>query len=231
MKPLTLTGKAKAVETGPDNPNHHVLRLVDPAAFARGEAGPRDAILVTARDAPGAAAVAKFAVFVGDRLDGWKPAASISLGDEFGYLAPGDIIGAHLDTGRVRTLYRRSSRHNSFLTTERCNHYCLMCSPPPKEVNDGWLLDEIAEALPLIDPATPYIGFTGGEPLLEWRRIIELLALARETLPRTAIHLLTNGRGFADPQIADAWAAVAHPDLCSGIPIYAAIDRVHDYVV
>jgi His-Xaa-Ser system radical SAM maturase HxsC len=227
MKPLTLTGKAKAVVAGPDTANHQVLRLVDPACPNR---GPKDAILVNSE--PTAAASSEgLAVFVGSRPNGWEVASSITLGDEFSYLAAGDVIAAHLDSGRVRTLYRRSSRHNSFLTTERCNHYCLMCSQPPKDVNDSWLLDEIAEALPLVDLATPYIGFTGGEPLLEWRRITELLALARDTLPTTAIHLLTNGRGFADPEIADAWAAVGHPDLCAGIPIYAAVDSIHDYVV
>jgi His-Xaa-Ser system radical SAM maturase HxsC len=66
---------------------------------------------------------------------------------------------------------------------------------------------------------------------LEWRRIVALLAQARDVLPQTAVHVLTNGRGFATPEIADAWAAVAHPDLCAGIPIYAAVDTVHDYVV
>ena len=205
------------------------MRLVDPATLEAG-IGPKDAVLVRTSHVRRAAEV-PFAVFVGGKPEGWTPASSITLGEEFAYLAPGDIIAAHLDTGRVRTLYRHASRHNSFLTTERCNHYCLMCSQPPKDVNDAWLLDEIAEALALVDPATPYIGFTGGEPLLEWRRIANLLTLARDTLPNTAIHLLTNGRGFADPKVADAWAAVAHPDLCAGIPIYAAVDSIHDYVV
>jgi His-Xaa-Ser system radical SAM maturase HxsC len=106
-----------------------------------------------------------------------------------------------------------------------------MCSQPPKNVDDAWLLDEIGQALPLVDPSTPSIGLTGGEPLLEWQRIVGLLALARDVLPNTALHVLTNGRGFASPQIADAWAAVAHPNLSAGIPIYAAVDSIHDYVV
>ena len=75
---------------------------------------------------------------------------------------------------------------------------------------------------------------TSGSPAAsrpESATVVGSLGLARDTLPNTAIHLLTNGRGFARAEIADAWAAVGHPDLCAGIPIYAAVDTVHDYVV
>ncbi|WP_280523843.1 His-Xaa-Ser system radical SAM maturase HxsC [Mycobacterium paraintracellulare] len=133
--------------------------------------------------------------------------------------------------GRLRVLYRRSSRHNFFLVTERCNNYCLMCSQPPKSVDDGWLMDEIEDTLPLIDPSTPTLTFTGGEPLTEWRRFITVLELTRDLLPDTAVHVLTNGRAFASPDVASAWAAVRHPKLSAGIPIYAAVDHIHDYVV
>jgi len=42
-----------------------------------------------------------------------------------------------------------------------------MCSQPPKDVDDRWLLDEIRSSIPLIDPDTQSLGFTGGEPLLD----------------------------------------------------------------
>ena len=50
-------------------------------------------------------------------------------------------------------------------------------------------------------------------------------------LPSTAAHVLTNGRGFARREVVSAWADVRHPSLTAGIPIYAAVDHVHDYVV
>jgi hypothetical protein len=62
---------------------------------------------------------------------------------QFAYLADGDILGVTASKRRFRTMYRRASAHNSFLVTERCNHYCLMCSQPPREIGDRWLLDEI----------------------------------------------------------------------------------------
>ena len=155
----------------------------------------------------------------------------MKLPTQYGYLADGDILGFQAASCRFRTLYRRSSAHNSFLVTERCNHYCLMCSQPPRDIDDDWILDEIKSALPLMDRQTKSFAFTGGEPLLNWRRFIELLADCRDVLPNTVVHVLTNGRMFANSDVVSAWANVEHPHLMAGIPIYAAVDHVHDYVV
>ncbi|MGH7099523.1 MAG: His-Xaa-Ser system radical SAM maturase HxsC, partial [Stellaceae bacterium] len=174
------------------------------------------------------------AVFLGkeisdDEAEGF--AVAVRLGSQFGYLADGDIIGLDSSSSRLRVLYRRASKHNAFLVTERCNHYCLMCSQPPRKINDAWILDEIFDCMSLIDPETETIGFTGGEPLLEWQRLIALLATARDRLPDTAIHVLTNGRAFASEEVASAWSALQHRHLSAGIPLYSAVDAVHDYVV
>lgn len=155
----------------------------------------------------------------------------ISLSERFAYLQDGDILGYQPGNRRFRTLYRRNSKHNSFLVTERCNHYCLMCSQPPRKVDDDWLLDEIEAAIELVDPKTPSFAFTGGEPLTNWPRFIQVLAASREKLPGTSVHVLTNGRAFSRTEVAKAWAAVGHPSLMAGIPIYSAVDHIHDYVV
>jgi His-Xaa-Ser system radical SAM maturase HxsC len=155
----------------------------------------------------------------------------IRISEKFAYLSDGDILGIHPLSKRFRTLYRRNSKHNSFLVTERCNHNCLMCSQPPKDVDDRWILKEIRQALPLVDKNTCSIGFTGGEPLLDSREFIANLVECRNLLPATAVHVLSNGRAFACSEVTDAWAAVCHPNLTVGIPVYAAVDSVHDYVV
>jgi His-Xaa-Ser system radical SAM maturase HxsC len=223
MKPLVLSGKAREVRWDLSGRTHAVVRLrADPERCS----DPRDALLVAPGTADGPADIA---VVCGDAPS--DAPRLVRLGDEFAYLGDGDILGIHAESRHVRVLYRRNSSHNSFLTTERCNHYCLMCSQPPKNVDDRWLLDEISEAIPLVDPATRSLGFTGGEPLLEWERMVAILAQARDQLPNTSIHLLSNGRAFATPAIADAWAATRHPNLCVGIPIYAAVDHLHDHVV
>lgn len=131
----------------------------------------------------------------------------------------------------MRTLYRRNSLHNSFLLTERCNHYCLMCSQPPKDVNDDWIIDELFEAIPLISPETREIGFTGGEPTLLGERFLRLVREMRDHLPTTGLHILSNGRRFVDAQFASQYAALAHPDAMLGIPIYSASSQTHDYIV
>jgi His-Xaa-Ser system radical SAM maturase HxsC len=155
----------------------------------------------------------------------------ISVPAKFAYFLDGDIIGFHPQSGRFRTLYRRASMHNSFLVTDRCNHYCLMCSQPPKDIDDRWILDELMVALALVAKDTGSLCFTGGEPLLDWREFIQVLARCRDELPNTAAHVLSNGRAFARDEVVAAWAALRHPNLTVGIPIYSAVDHVHDYVV
>jgi hypothetical protein len=172
------------------------------------------------------------AVAVGDNIDirDDGPRELALLASRFDYLSEGDVLGFQSLNGRVRTLYRRASMHNSFLVTERCNHYCLMCSQPPRDIDDRWLLDEIKAALDLVDPETRCFTFTGGEPLLEWRAFINVLERCRDVLPNTSIHVLTNGRGFANSEVAQAWANIRHPKLMAGIPVYSAVDNVHDYL-
>ena len=155
----------------------------------------------------------------------------ISLPSKFDYLGSGDILGFHPRTRKFRTLFRRNSRHNSFLVTERCNNYCLMCSQPPKDVDDRWILDEIKRSLPLVPKTTRTLTFTGGEPLSDWSDFIEILFNCRDLLPNTAIQVLTNGRAFASSKIVDAWRSIEHASLIAAIPVYAAVDYLHDYVV
>jgi hypothetical protein len=65
---------------------------------------------------------------------------------KYDYLGDGDVLGVDHSSGKFRTLFRRNSAHNSFLVTERCNNYCLMCSQPPKDVDDRWILPAIRSA-------------------------------------------------------------------------------------
>jgi His-Xaa-Ser system radical SAM maturase HxsC len=159
------------------------------------------------------------------------PGTVVRLPATMGYLGAGDVLRIAARGDRVRTLYRRNSSHNTFLVTERCDNYCVMCSQPPRDVDDGWIIDEILETIPLIDPGTKELGFTGGEPTLLRDRFLEVLSSCKSNLPSTAIHVLSNGRSFADGSFAQKWANVQHPDLMVGIPVYSDISTEHDYVV
>jgi len=152
------------------------------------------------------------------------------LGEEFRYLDNDDVIALSND-GRLRTLFRAKSDHNSILLTEQCNNYCLMCSQPPKRVDDRWLLQEAIDAIRLIPRNARTIGITGGEPTTFGDGFIGLLRHIKNWLPHTSLHILSNGRAFSDAAFSSKYAAVEHLDKMVGIPVYSADPARHDYVV
>lgn len=151
--------------------------------------------------------------------------------DSLSYLAAGDIVCMQPHAADLWVIYRRSSRSNSMLVTERCNSRCVMCSQPPKDADDFQLTDTWLRAIPLMDPATPELGITGGEPTLLGPRLTELIQSCRQHLPQTALHMLSNGRLFTYLSLCQELAAVEHPDLMIGIPLYSDIASRHDFVV
>ncbi|XXX81441.1 His-Xaa-Ser system radical SAM maturase HxsC [Sorangium sp. So ce134] len=153
------------------------------------------------------------------------------LGSEHHYLRTGDVVRIDPDRGAVSALYRAASRSNTFLVTERCDNFCVMCSQPPKHRDDSWLVDDLEQAIPLISSEAAEIGITGGEPALLGERLVRLLVLLRQCLPRTSVHVLSNGRRFADSSFARCIGDVEHPDLMFGIPLYSDLPEEHDYIV
>lgn len=151
-----------------------------------------------------------------------------------GYLKAGDIVRVSPAAGEVRVLYRHGSPHNVLFFTERCNSRCLMCSQPPREVDDAYHLDDLLAAIPLMDPdpaGTPELCITGGEPLLAGERLFGVVRAVRTHLPATALHLLSNGRLFRHLSLARGLAGCAHPDLMVGVPLYSDLPARHDFVV
>lgn len=161
------------------------------------------------------------------------PPGKIAVGrpKHAGVIAPGDVIRTVEGSQRVSVLYRRGSNANTLFATERCNSHCVMCSQPPREVDDGWLVDEMLAVIPLVDPSEEQLGISGGEPTLLGDDLLMVLLRAKEKLPATGLHVLSNGRRFADKAFARCFAAVRHPYLTWGIPLYSASPEVHDYIV
>ena len=150
---------------------------------------------------------------------------------ELNHLEDGDIISINPKTFFTRVLFRSKSKQNSILLTERCNHYCLMCSQPPKEIDDSWILSETKELIKILPNNLSEIGFTGGEPTLYGDDFIDLMRLTKSYLPNTSIHILTNGRAFKDIDFTRKYAEIQHTDMVLGIPIYSDDPVRHDYVV
>lgn len=161
----------------------------------------------------------------------WTNSDVFQIADDHDYLDEGDIIRVDSVSGSFRCLYRKNSPHNTILLTEQCDHYCLMCSQPPKEIDDSWLLTEAFELISLIPPETERLGFSGGEPTLYGDKFIELLHHTRRSLRNTGIDILSNGRAFKNLQFAKQCASVNHPNMLIGIPIYSDDPVRHDYVV
>jgi His-Xaa-Ser system radical SAM maturase HxsC len=53
----------------------------------------------------------------------------------------------------------------------------------------------------------------------------------RDTMPSTVVHMLTNGRRFAWSDFTSKFAAVGHPNLSLGIPLYSDDAAQHDHIV
>ncbi|MFZ3374108.1 MAG: His-Xaa-Ser system radical SAM maturase HxsC [Chthoniobacterales bacterium] len=159
------------------------------------------------------------------------PPVSYLLEPSLSYLQNEDIVKINPERRTLRTVYRRNARHNSVLVTERCNNYCLMCSQPPRDIDDAYLVDEIIQAIPLMSRDTRSIGITGGEPTLLGNRLADLLRALGSYLPATSINVLSNGRRFKDFEYAKTIADARHPDLMVCIPVYSHISSRHDYVV
>jgi His-Xaa-Ser system radical SAM maturase HxsC len=145
--------------------------------------------------------------------------------------APGDVVRLREGGSIVSVLWRRGARTNSLFATERCNSLCLMCSQPPREVNDSWRVRELLDTVALIDADSPQLGVTGGEPTLLGDGLSAVLRRCGDMLPDTELHVLTNGRTFKDPSAAADWCAAGGARTTWAVPLYADVPHVHDEVV
>lgn len=123
-----------------------------------------------------------------------------------------------------------NSNDNALFITSQCNNRCVMCCQPPLLRNDldGYFQKNMA----LIDSAPRELrslGITGGEPTLLGDRLFELLRHVRTKLPETEIHLLTNGRAFADKEYARKLAECGEKKILLGIPLHADSAGDHEY--
>ncbi len=146
------------------------------------------------------------------------------------HLNDGDVVALNR-TGYVRTLYRVGSPHNAIFATEHCNSYCLMCSQPPRQVDESGRLARHLRLLELIPDVPSELGITGGEPTLLKDDLLTLIRTCKARFASTPLHVLSNGRLFYYGGLARNVAEIAHPDLMIGIPLYSDVDCDHDYVV
>lgn len=145
-------------------------------------------------------------------------------------LGVGDVIEIIPANRKVARRYRRGANNNILFATERCNSFCLMCSQPPRQVEDDWRVAHLCDLLELIDRDTPSLTITGGEPTLLGDGLNRVVSHCAHVLPHTALHILSNGRNFEKPGLAQSYESL-HPAMTWGIPLYGDTYALHDYIV
>lgn len=124
-----------------------------------------------------------------------------------------------------------NSNDNSLFVTSQCNNRCLMCAQPPLQRNDVEYYFQ--NNLSLIKSAPielSDIGITGGEPTLLGDKLFELINYIHQYLPHTLIHILTNGRRFADIHYTESLAISGIENLLIGVPLHSDYSHDHDLI-
>lgn len=131
----------------------------------------------------------------------------------------------------MRKQFDINSNDNTLFVTEQCNNHCIMCCQPPKRKDD---LDRLfKENIRLIRSAPKeldLLGISGGEPTLLNEKLFELIAEIRHNLPNTGIHLLSNGRAFANRAYAHGLKMASDNKVCVGIPFHSDYPGDHDMI-
>lgn len=131
----------------------------------------------------------------------------------------------------MRDRFDIKSNDNALFVTEQCNNHCLMCCQPPRNVDD---IDKLYQKnIHLIQSAPKelkVLGITGGEPTLLGEKLFDLVAEIRHFLPDTELHLLSNGRSFADEAYAQRLAEVSEGMIAVGVPLHSDYERDHDVI-
>jgi His-Xaa-Ser system radical SAM maturase HxsC len=159
------------------------------------------------------------------------PGPTVHLPATLSHIAPGDVIVVADDGSRVSVAWKATATHNSILLTERCDHYCLMCSQPPKVQDDSFLYQRARRIVSALPVTADGVALTGGEPTMDPDAFIDLISHIARVAPDLSTHVLSNGRRFADRRFAESYVLAAPRDAMVGIPLYAAEPALHDFVV
>lgn len=156
-------------------------------------------------------------------------APAVRLEGPAGLCKAGDVVELNPLQRKVAIRYRRGDTGNVLFATERCNSFCLMCSQPPRQVEDDWRVRHLLDLIDLIDPDEPSLAISGGEPTLLGDGLVDIVTKCAEVLPNTHLHILSNGR-LRQPGFHAKFEGL-HPNLSWGIPLYGDHYALHDYVV
>lgn len=146
-------------------------------------------------------------------------------------LKSNDVVTIDPFKKNLSVLLRASDTHHTLFLTNRCNNYCIMCSQPPTKHDDSWLVQQALEIIDHLSYEPMNIGLTGGEPLLLDEQLRLIIDTIHNKFPSTKIDVLTNGRLFSTPQIAESVLSNLKTKVNWLVPLYGHADLLHDFVV
>ena len=75
------------------------------------------------------------------------------------------------------------------------------------------------------------MGITGGEPTTTGDNFFQIIQACKNHLPKTNLHILSNGIVFEEMELARRLVSIDHSSLSLGIPLYGDSDKLHNTIV
>ena len=115
--------------------------------------------------------------------------------------------------------------------TEACNSNCIMCPMSLDARKRGNTITHSQwEDIENIPDDTPHITITGGEPFLEYTKLIPVLGKLNDRFPHSEKLILTNGRAFALDDVFNQIKPLLTDRYWIAIPIHASSAELHDHI-
>lgn len=131
----------------------------------------------------------------------------------------------------MKEKFEIESNSNILFVTDQCNNHCVMCCQPPKQKDDfDYYFKKNVALINSAPKETKVVCITGGEPTLAGEKFIELVRIAREVLPDTDIQILSNGRSFANHDLARQLKEVGGEKIFVGVPLHSDYVGDHDKI-
>ncbi len=159
-------------------------------------------------------------------IKGNRPFCIVESIDNFN---EGDVV-LTTKSGDIVFLFEIKSHANVIMTTEKCNHRCIMCAQPPVEHEDDKTSFNL-KLISLCDKNAYEIGLSGGEPTMIGDNLFVLIRQIQKHMPHAVISILSNGVKFANKKYTLKLAQCRHHDLQVDIPLFSDIAEIHNQVV
>lgn len=125
----------------------------------------------------------------------------------------------------------KGSNDNALFVTSACSNHCIMCCQPPKYNDDsGKLFQKNLSLIASADVDTDYVCITGGEPTIIGDKLFIYMHKIWERMPDAEIHILTNGRMFANEEYVAALVKNVMGNMVLGIPLHSDNPIDHDFI-